>query len=384
MPRIAIGIEDVHRRGGQERVVCELLWRLADRHDIDLICYRAEDVPGTLRVVPVPDRMRAPQFLRALWFIHASRAPARRGGYDVVLAQGSNMWRPNFVLAHTCHAQRIRNRRQGEWRRHPPNWRTRLQFAVRDRIMYGLERRAVRRCRGRIIAIDDVCKRELQLAYGLGDGEIVVCENGVDHETFHPGLRNQWRGPIRGELGLTDDEFVVLFMGGLWHEKGLPLLIEALPLMQERASLVVVGRGDEEEYGRRADALGVRERVVFAGFTPHPERYFAMADCFAFLSEAEGLALVQLEAAACGLPLMLLRDYAPPPLVEDGVSGFLVPPDAAALAPRLDALAADPDLRRRAGEASHQRSLRYSWDRQAREIEAFILERLPPRGRRGL
>ena len=377
MARVAIGIENVHRRGGQERVVCELLWRLADRHDIDLICYQAEDIPADrVRVVPVADCVRFSQFLRALWFIPACAPPARRGGYDVILAQGSNMWRPNFVVAHTCHAQRIRNRRRGEWRRHPPAWGDRAQYAVRDRIMYALERRIMRRCRGNIIAIDEVCKRELQQAYGLGDDEVVVCENGVDHEAFHPGLRARWREPVRRELGLTDDEFVVLFMGGLWHEKGLPLLIEALPLMHEQAKLVVVGRGDEDEYGRRGEALGVRDRVIFAGFAPQPERYFAMADCFAFLSEAEGLALVQLEAAACGLPLVLLKDYAPPPLVEDGVSGFLAPADPAALAPKLDALAADPDFRRRAGAASHQRSLHYSWDRQANEIEAFLLERI--------
>lgn len=375
MARIAIGIEDVHRRGGQERVICELLWRLADRHDIDLVCYRAEDIPkDKVRVVPVRERFGFSILLRALWFIPASSRRVRREKYDAVLSQGSNMWNQTHVLAHTCHAQRMRDRREHEWRERPPGLLKRLDHAIRDRLLAALERRTVRRCRGRAIAVGEVLKRNLVQYHGLADEDVLVANNGVNHETFHPGLRERWRPEIREQLGLSDDTFVALFVGGRWQEKGLPLLIEALALMeQKQAKLVVVGRGDEEAFGQRAEALGVGERVVFAGVTPSPERYYAMADCFVFLSKAEGLALVQMEAAACGLPLVLAETEAPPGLVEDGVSGFVVPRDPAPLAQKLDALASDREFCRRAGEASHRNSLQFSWDRQAEEIESFIL-----------
>ena len=374
MARIAIGIEDVDRRGGQERVICELLWRLADRHDIDLICYRAEDIPDDkVRVVRLRERFGFSLFTRALWFMLAASWRARKSRYDAVLSQGSNMCNQDWVLAHTCHAQRIHNRREQERGRQRPGLRTRLGSAIRDRLLPALERRAMRRCRGRIIAVGEVLKRKIVQRHGLADDDVLVANNGVDHEAFHPGLCERWRPEIRQQLGLSDDTFVMLFVGGLWEEKGLPLLIEGLSLMQQKdAKLVVLGRGDEAAFKKRAAEAGVAERVVFAGFSPHPERYYAMADCFVFLSRAEGLALVQLEAAACGLPLILPEGEAPPGLVEDGASGFIVPPDPAALAPKLDALAADPDFCRRAGEASHRNSLQFSWDRQAAEIEALI------------
>jgi len=374
MARIAIGIEDVNRRGGQERVICELLWRLADRHEIDLICYHAEDIPEQVRVVRVRDPGRSSLFLRALWFIPASWSRARRGRYDAVLSQGTNMWNPTHVLAHTCQAQRSQNRREVQWREHPPGWRTRLEYALRDRILHALERRIVRRCRGRIIAVGMGPKRNLMHFHGLTDGDIVVANNGVDHAKFHPGLRERWRSAIRSQLGLSGETFVPLFVGGRWEEKGLSLLLQALPHVQHAdTQLVVVGGDNADEWGRRAEAVGARERVIFAGRTPNPERYYAMADCFAFLSETEGFALVSLEAAACGLPLILGEGQAPPDLLEDGVNGFAVPPDPAVIAARLDALAADPDFRRRAGEATYRRSLHYSWERQAQEIEALVL-----------
>jgi glycosyltransferase involved in cell wall biosynthesis len=101
-----------------------------------------------------------------------------------------------------------------------------------------------------------------------------------------------------------------------------------------------------------------------------------MADCFAFLTQGEGLALVQLEAAACGLPLVLTEGHCPPGLVENGENEFMVPPDEREVAPKLDLLASDPDFRERAGEASRQRALRFTWDEQARKIEEFFGEHL--------
>lgn len=374
MARLAIAIEDVNRRGGQERVICELLWRLADRHEIELICFQAEDIPPSVRVVRLFDPGRRSLFLRALWFIMPASFHAARGRYDAIVSQGANLWNPTHVIAHTCQAQRSHNRRQVQWKQSPPTLAKRLEFAIRDGLLVWLERRIARRCRGRIIAVGDDPKTNFMRFHGLSEGEIHVAYNGVDHAVFHPGLREQWRRPIRQELGLSEKTFVALFLGSRWEEKGLSLVIEALPhVKHDDFRLVVVGSGDTPAWGARAERLGVSEKILFAGRRPHPERYYAMADCFVFLSETEGLALVTLEAAACGLPLILAEGHAAPGLLGDGVNGFAVPPDARAVAAKLDALAADLDFRLRAGAASHQRSLQFSWDRQAREIEELVL-----------
>jgi glycosyltransferase involved in cell wall biosynthesis len=213
---------------------------------------------------------------------------------------------------------------------------------------------------------------------------VLVAYNGVDHHRFNPEKARRWRDELREQHGIAEDAFVALFMGGLWMEKGLGVLLDALARMEQpQAQLVVVGRGDEAYFGHLADELGVGERVTFAGFTPHPERYFGMADCFAFLSRAEGLALVQLEAAASGLPLLLLRNYAPDDLVEEGQSGHLVDYDADQVAAALDGLAADPELCAAMGRRSHELSLSFSWDNQADQIERIFLAALASEGKGG-
>jgi glycosyltransferase involved in cell wall biosynthesis len=376
--RIAIGIEDVNRRGGQERVICELLWRLADRHEITLVCFGAEEIPESVHVVRVFDPGRFSLFFRSLWFIVPGSLRTRPGRYDAVISQGCNLWKPTHVIAHTCHAQRSRNRRDVQWKQSPPGLLKRLEFAIRDAILLPLERRMARRSRGRIIAVGDDPKRNFMEYYGLSDEDIIVAHNGVDHEVFRPDLREEWRAPIRSELGITDETFVALFLGSRWEEKGLSWVIEALPhVRHEDFRLAVVGGGDVDKWTAEAERLGVGEKVLFAGRRPHPERYYAMADCFTFLSETEGLALVTLEAAASGLPLVLAEGHAAPGLLEDGVSGFAVPYDPSAIAAKLDALAADPDFCRRAGEATRKHSLHFTWERQAQVIEEFVLRTIP-------
>jgi len=231
MARIVIGIEDVSQSGGQERVIWHLCRRLAARHEVTLLCYGAKDVPDDVKVVTVRDPRRLPLYLRALWFIRRASRAAKRLEYDALLSQGSNLWKPTHVFAHTCHAERAVQRREVDWARKRPGLLERLSWWVRDGIRVWLERRIMRRYRGHVIAVGATLRRNLMARHGLSDGDVLVAENGVDHGTFHPDLRERWRPEIRAKLDLSDDTFVLLFVGGRWEEKGLSLLIDALPLM---------------------------------------------------------------------------------------------------------------------------------------------------------
>jgi len=371
MARVAIGIEDVNQRGGQERVVCELIRRLAPRHEVDLYCYTADGVPeGAARVIRLTSPVSRSIFLRALWFIRATATRINTRDYDIILSQGANMRNQNFVLAHTCQALRRELVYTRHWVRDRPAWLTRAGQRVRWDTLVALERQTMARCRGRILAVDELRRRELIRHHGLAEDDVVLAENGVDHERFSPELQERWRDEVRGRLGLSNDCWTILFVGGLWEEKGLPVILEALAQMKDReARLVVVGSGDRARAEAQAGVLGVADRVLFTGPTPAPEQYYGAADCFAFLSLCEGLSLAQLEAAACGLPLVSLQGHAPGELVQEGVSGYLVPYEPGPVAERLDALAADRERSLKMGAASRASSLRYSWDRQAEIIE---------------
>lgn len=374
--RIAIITERVNRHGGQERVVAEVAERLSRYHEVHLFCFSAEGLRGErLTVHPIWCPFRSSS-LEGLWILALSPFVLRDRRFDVIMSQGGNSLRQNSVMVHTCHALRAVRTRTVEWRYHPPGPLRRMLQWTRARLFLHFEGRAVRRARGAVMTVSRFLKDYVMAQHGLGEDEVHVTENGVAHETFHPGLREQFRGPVRRELDIPQDAFVTVFVGGRWFDKGVSFLIEALGAMADReAFLVVVGKGDVGFFTQFAARHGVSERVRFVPPTNEPQRYYAMADCFGFPSDAEGFPLVIGEAASCGLPLVTTAVGGSEHLVEEGVSGYIVPPEGAAIARKLDLLAADRALLGAMSRSAHEKALKLSWDKQTREVMAVLEER---------
>jgi rhamnosyl/mannosyltransferase len=125
--------------------------------------------------------------------------------------------------------------------------------------------------------------------------------------------------------------------------------------------LLIVGDGPlRRALERERDTLGaMRERVVLLGEVEDAAPYFRASDVFALASVArsEAFGIVQLEAMACGVPVVNTRLASGVPFVSpDGVSGITVPPaDAPALARALNTLLDDAALRTKLGEAGRRR-----------------------------
>jgi phosphatidylinositol alpha-1,6-mannosyltransferase len=182
----------------------------------------------------------------------------------------------------------------------------------------------------------------------------------VDVDRFWPGADG---GALRRELGIAPDSRVVLCFGRLVARKGIHRLIRTMPDLAERVPetvLVVAGTGPQERRLRRL-ALRTRAPVVFAGRVTDDDApgMYAMADVFAlpvadrwFGLDVEGLGVVLLEAAACGVPCVTGRSGGTPEAVVDGDTGFTVDArDADALADAIVRLLSDPQSARKMGEA---------------------------------
>jgi phosphatidyl-myo-inositol dimannoside synthase len=166
----------------------------------------------------------------------------------------------------------------------------------------------------------------------------------------------------------------VLFVGRLVERKGVASLIEAVARLGEHGPLLeVVGEGPERAaLQARAQALGIARRVAFRGKVPADVLQTSYAGAAVFVlpavvdarGDTEGLGVVLLEAMNHGTPVIASRIGGIPDIVEDGVSGLLVPPgDATALAAALRQLLADPALARRLGEAGRMRAREwFSWE----------------------
>lgn len=183
---------------------------------------------------------------------------------------------------------------------------------------------------------------------------IRVIPNGVDMERFRPDgpLAERAAGPL------------VVSVGRLCHARGPDFAVAALAKMRTPAArLRLVGDGeDRAALEMQVRALGLTGRVELTGFRQDPAPDFRGADVVIVPSRYDGMALVLLEAMACGAAVVATQVPGSSALAGAGV---LVPPeDPAALARAVDALLADPDRRRQLGRAARQRAVeRYSLQR---------------------
>jgi glycosyltransferase involved in cell wall biosynthesis len=148
----------------------------------------------------------------------------------------------------------------------------------------------------------------------------------------------------------------LLFTGRLARVKGLPVVLSAvqrLRLQHPDIELSLAGDGpDRAVLEAEARRLGVADRVRFLGYQSSDQVRALLQDTDVFVlpSFAEGVPVVLMEAMASGVPVVTTRVAGVSELVEDGVSGFVVPPgDVDALTRAIDALLGDPVLRARFG-----------------------------------
>jgi phosphatidylinositol alpha 1,6-mannosyltransferase len=183
---------------------------------------------------------------------------------------------------------------------------------------------------------------------------------GVDTERFRPVLRDE---RLRAEIA-PGGEVIVGYVGRLAIEKRVDLLaaVAALPGVK----LAVTGGGPMEEELRAAlpsaAFLGMRYGADLA-------RIYASLDVFVHTGPFETFGQTIQEASASGLPVVAPASGGPRDLVDDGGTGYLIPPgDPVALAAAVRALAADPALRARFGAAARRRVLGRTWSALTDEL----------------
>ena len=156
--------------------------------------------------------------------------------------------------------------------------------------------------------------------------------------------------------------------------KGIAYLIRALAFLRgdfPNVRLEIAGAGSDEELLRReAHALGVAGSVEFVGWQPDIWPWLARWDIFVQPSLVEGFGMAALEAMAAGLPVVGTAVGGLPELIEDGCTGYLVPPkNATALTGRLRELLVDADRRHAMGAAGQARvRQRFSAERMTAEL----------------
>jgi starch synthase len=250
-----------------------------------------------------------------------------------------------------------------------------------------------------VVAVSAEHRRDLLGCYPAVDPERVsVIGNGIDTEEYRPDPGTE----LVERNGVDPTRPYVLFVGRVTRQKGLTYLLDAAPLIEPEAQLVIcAGAADTpelaaeiaaklEQVGQARDGVVWIERMLDR---PELSQLFSHAAVLVCPSIYEPLGIVNLEAMACATAVVATATGGIPEVVEDGVTGLLVPFDpvddpsrapqdpeafAEGIAERVNRLLGDPAEAERMGAAGRERAVeRFGWDRIAEQVR-MLYERLVP------
>ena len=192
---------------------------------------------------------------------------------------------------------------------------------------------------------------------GLPADKVRVIYNGVDLSRFEAPATP---AATKAELGIPLHHAVVGLLSRLEPQKAPELFLEAAARLAPQwpaVSFLVIGGGSLlEELTRRAQALGLGDRVFFTGPRRDVPSLLGACDVSVMCSVKEGMSNTVMESMAAGLPVVATPVGGNPELIEDGESGLLVPVgDAAAIAAGVDRLLRDPALGKAMGDRARAR-----------------------------
>jgi len=221
------------------------------------------------------------------------------------------------------------------------------------------------------VLADTEGERDLMLALGVEPGRVTTAGIGLRASEYP--VRD--KVACRRRLGLSEDAFVVLFMGRQVAYKGLEAVYEAFCALREHhPSSALVVAGPETEYSRQLFSRSEGQPgLVRLGTVSDDQRLDVLnaCDCLALPSAGEAFGIVFLEAWIVGKPVIGPRTAAGETLIRDGLDGWLVPPgDTTAIAEALERFVKEPARAQQMGESGRQRvRQRYTWARTADIVE---------------
>ena len=229
------------------------------------------------------------------------------------------------------------------------------------------------------VVVSDTLARDLVRAEGLPLSRLVVIPNGIPLRKAAADDVRRVRADLSGGDRFTE---IVGTVGRLERRKGLPVLLEAIKELapgRPGLGLCLVGEGPlRDDLEERARALGIADRVHFAGRREDVPAVLGALDVFALPSHTEGLSIALLEAAGAGRPIVATDIGGNPEVVRDGLNGLLVPPgDPRALARALAAILDDrPRAAAIGARAGRDVRERFSAEGMVRAIESLYADLL--------
>lgn len=221
----------------------------------------------------------------------------------------------------------------------------------------------------RITTISEFSKNDIIKYLKYPEDKISIVPPAVDHNIYYK-KRDKI---ILSNLGISERDKVILYVGSEQPRKNLPTLIKAFGLLKKKlpdVKLLKVGKPQHPRARKKIlqliDLLGLQKDVIFIGYITESElvRYYNAADLFVFPSVYEGFGLPPLEAMACGTPVLTSNQSSLPEVV--GESGIMTDPfDIAKMANNMYEILTNEGLKDDLSKRGIERSKMFSWRKSA-------------------
>ena len=312
-------------RGGIAKVNRDFLQAFAEHPavgEVTVLPRVVVDAPGA---IPAGIDFRAEAAGGAGAFLRALGSEVLRGGYDGVIGGHLNLSplaalaaararAPWFFVVHGVDG----------WG--PEHWPASYGAGREAAVRWAVQRADA------FVSVSDLTRQRFSRWMGVPAERGVVVPNSVDAGQFGAGPK---RDDLLDRYGLRGKTVVMTLarLSAAEQYKGIDETIEALPALAPEfpdLAYLVCGSGDDRpRLEAKAAALGLADRVVFAGYVAEEEKadHFRLADAFAMPGRGEGFGIVYLEALACGVPVVASSADASREAVLDGELGVVVDPD---------------------------------------------------------
>jgi len=213
--------------------------------------------------------------------------------------------------------------------------------------------------------------------YGVPSERTRIIYNAVELPSYD---HSKARFEVRQELGLLENQKLVLMVARLWPQKNWPMFVRTgaeVCKQQSDVTFIGVGIGPlREELDNLIDELGMQGRIRLVGLHKDIHRWYAAADLFSFTSNYEGFPNVILEAMHTGLPVICTSFKGAEEVVNSEDVGLLVPlDDSKAMAVRIIELLKDPDRQQYLGNQARSRVQKhFSWNVLVHKMESLYTE----------
>jgi glycosyltransferase involved in cell wall biosynthesis len=249
--------------------------------------------------------------------------------------------------------------------------------AWKRKLLIGCEKIACL-CAHRVICISrSVRQTAIREGIAPADKLVLLGERGSEGVTIEPQpeIRGRDLLHLRKQLRIPEEAAVIGFVGRLTRDKGVCELVQCCQILQREGRAVHLLLLGDFESGDPVDRetvewISTNPAAHWLGFVPDPKPYYRLMSAFVFPTYREGLPKVLLEAAAASTPVVSTKVTGVVDIIQDGLTGILVPPgDAPALARAVEHLLDEPAAAARMARAA-QHMIREHFD------NSFYLARL--------